>query len=71
MAQATTYDDIADWYAEYVEGEAFEFGRRVNDLLRELLDVGQRRVCVDIGCGTGARANTIKELGWTPIGVDV
>jgi ubiquinone/menaquinone biosynthesis C-methylase UbiE len=68
---AATYDEIADWYAEYVDGEAYEFSRRVNDLLHALLGSGTGGVCVDIGCGTGARANAIRELGWTPIGVDV
>jgi type VII secretion-associated serine protease mycosin len=43
MAQAT-YDEIADWYAEYVGGEAGPFGERVNGLLETLLGNGYRRV---------------------------
>jgi SAM-dependent methyltransferase len=69
MAQAT-YDEIADWYAEYVGGEAGPFGERVNGLLETLLGNGTG-VCVDIGCGTGARAQTIQRLGWRLVGVDV
>jgi SAM-dependent methyltransferase len=71
MAQAA-YDEIADWYADYIDGEASTYSARVNDLLRELLDEARtNKVCVEVGCGTGARAQTIRELGWQPIGVDL
>jgi SAM-dependent methyltransferase len=69
MAQ-TTYDEIADWYAEYVDGEAGPFGERVNGLLQALLGKGTG-ICVDVGCGTGARAATIQRLGWRLVGVDL
>lgn len=69
MALAT-YDEIADWYAEYVDGEASEFGERVAGLLHSLVPKGNG-ICIDIACGTGVRAKEIRQKGWTPIGVDI
>jgi predicted TPR repeat methyltransferase len=28
-------------------------------------------MCLEIGCGTGVHAASVRALGWTPIGVDV
>ncbi len=64
------YDEIADWYAQYVDGEAGEFSQRVTRMLQTLLGKGSG-ICVDMGCGTGARANTIEALGYKVIGVDI
>ncbi|HCT76123.1 MAG TPA: SAM-dependent methyltransferase [Micromonosporaceae bacterium] len=67
------YDEIADWYAAYVDGVAAEFGVRVHQLLDILLGqpISPANLCVDIGCGTGARAEPLRELGWRPVGVDL
>jgi ubiquinone/menaquinone biosynthesis C-methylase UbiE len=67
------YDEIADWYAVYVADGAAGFSSRVKGLLRELLSrpVSGTSRCLDIGCGTGVRAEAIRELGWLPVGVDL
>jgi len=64
------YDDIADWYAAYV-AEVSEYSSRVHDMLRELLGGSSGSACLDICCGTGARAGVLRELGWRPFGVDI
>jgi len=28
-------------------------------------------ICLEIGCGTGARAGRVRDLGWTPCGIDL
>src|SRR5580658_4265616 len=70
MGQTAAYDAIADWYEEWISSAQSEYSARVHALLRELLGQGDG-VCVDLCCGTGARAGLIRELGWTPAGVDL
>lgn len=71
------YDEIADWYEqEFLAGQ----GRgQVHDdddplgiglAVRNLLGAGSG-ICLEIGCGTGARAGRVRELGWTPVGIDL
>lgn len=62
------YDGIADWYdAEFqpapLESETWK-------TLRALLGEGNGAL-IDIGCGTGAYAAGLTELGWDVTGVDV
>lgn len=64
------YDRHADWYAEYLRGPAADHTRRTSDALGDLLGSGPGR-CLDIGCGTGVHAATVRSLGWEPVGVDV
>lgn len=67
------YDEIADWYEKQ-----FLTGQRalgpdpigVDRTLRDLLGDGDG-VCLEIGCGTGAHAGTVRDLGRTPLGVDL
>ncbi len=28
-------------------------------------------VCLEVGCGTGVYAGQVRQLGWTPVGVDI
>jgi SAM-dependent methyltransferase len=60
------YDGIAGWYAAFrpaLTGDELE-------ALTELLGRGPGR-CLDVGCGTGVAAPILRELGWSPVGVDV
>jgi SAM-dependent methyltransferase len=76
VATRAVYDGIADWYeaqfigrwAEGAGGESDRLG--VGRALRSLLGTG-RGSCLEIGCGTGVHAATVRELGWTPIGIDI
>jgi SAM-dependent methyltransferase len=70
MGPTAAYDAIADWYEEWISGAVSEYSERVHAMLGELLGAGDG-VCVDLCCGTGARAGLIRELGWTPAGVDL
>lgn len=70
MSPTAAYDAIADWY----EREFLPAGRDdplgLDRALRELLGQGAG-TCLEIGCGTGVYAATVRELGWTPLGVDL
>jgi SAM-dependent methyltransferase len=74
---SAAYDEIADWYeTEFLgveqPGGALPPGDAigVDRTLRELLGRGSGG-CLEIGCGTGVRAAAVRELGWTPAGVDL
>jgi ubiquinone/menaquinone biosynthesis C-methylase UbiE len=67
------YDDIADWYEHEFLGTQDARGADplgIDSCLRDLLGTGSG-ACLEIGCGTGARAATVRELGWTPLGIDI
>lgn len=59
------YDEIADWYEH-----EFRHLSAGPDALRSLLGRGSG-VCLEIGCGTGVHADLVRELGWTPLGLDL
>jgi len=70
---SAVYDEIADWYEYEFLGPqdtraADPLG--IDRCLRALLGTGSGR-CLEIGCGTGVHAATVRELGWTPVGVDI
>jgi SAM-dependent methyltransferase len=67
---AAAYDAIADWYADYVTGDAGPFTARAGAVLRSTLGPGQG-LCWDLACGTGVYAGVLRELGWTPFGTDI
>jgi SAM-dependent methyltransferase len=65
------YDEIADWYEEQFLGAqqvADPIG--VGGALRDLLGSGAG-TCLEIGCGTGVHAAGVRDLGWTPVGLDL
>jgi SAM-dependent methyltransferase len=62
------YDEIADWYEEVFLAAGDPLGTQ--RVLRELLGEGGGG-CLEIGCGTGVHAATVRALGWTPVGVDL
>lgn len=77
MVATAAYDKIADWYEEqFLSAQLSEPGTPghdplgINRALRDLLGAGAG-VCLEIGCGTGAYARPVRELGWTPVGVDL
>jgi predicted TPR repeat methyltransferase len=66
-----TYDKIADWYErEFLAALADTDPLGIRRALDELLGAGSG-TCLEIGCGTGAYAAQVRELGWTPVGVDL
>jgi SAM-dependent methyltransferase len=70
MGSLAAYDGIADWYAtQFLPGLADD-PLHIERSLGLLLGTG-RGVCLEVGCGTGAYARPVRELGWTPIGVDL
>jgi SAM-dependent methyltransferase len=65
------YDDIADWYEhEFHKGIPKEDALGIKAALADLLDRGAG-ACLDLGCGTGAYADSLRELGWSPFGIDL
>jgi len=67
------YDEIADWYEhEFLARSGGSGGHPlgIDVALIELLGPGVGP-CLEIGCGTGEWAATVRGLGWTPIGMDL
>jgi SAM-dependent methyltransferase len=67
------YDEIADWYEHEFLGPQDTRAAdplEIDHCLRALLGPGSG-TCLEVGCGTGVHAATVRELGWTPIGVDI
>ncbi len=76
-ARSAPYDDIADWYereflaqqrAVVVNGFADRLG--IDKSLTEPLGAGGG-TCLELGCGTGIYAERVRQLGRTPVGVDL
>ena len=62
------YDEWADWYEDYVTGEARGFTERAGRALDTVLGPGTGPV-LDLACGTGVHAARLRSLGWTPLGL--
>jgi SAM-dependent methyltransferase len=74
MGSVAAYDEIADWYErDFLGRSAGSDPLGIDRALRRLLGEGEGDggLCLEVGCGTGTHAATVRELGWTPIGVDV
>jgi ubiquinone/menaquinone biosynthesis C-methylase UbiE len=71
MAATAAYDEIADWYEnQFLAATDVGDPIGVRRALATLLGPGAGR-CLEIGCGTGVYAAQIRELGRTPVGVDL
>ncbi len=71
MTPTAAYDEIADWYENDflpTTGPGDPIG--IRSQLAELLGPGTG-LCLEVGCGTGVHAAQIRELGRTPVGVDL
>lgn len=67
----TPYDRIADWYErEFLASAPDQDPLGIDRALIDLLGPGCGP-CLEVGCGTGANAALIRELGRTPVGVDL
>lgn len=72
MATAA-YDEIADWYEEqFLAGQQKSAGDPlgIGGAVRALLGPGDGP-CLELGCGTGAHAARVRDLGRMPLGVDL
>jgi SAM-dependent methyltransferase len=71
MTPIAAYDDIADWYEnEFLAAADVDDPIGIRRSLGALLGRGSG-ACLEIGCGTGAYAAQVRDLGWTPVGVDL
>lgn len=72
MAPTAAYDEIADWYEHdfLARTEPGTDPLGIGAALRALLGRGSG-ACLEIGCGTGVWASPMRDLGWTPFGVDL
>jgi len=67
------YDEIADWYEDEFLTRSRGLSSHplgIDSALRALLGAGSGP-CLEIGCGTGEWAAMVRELGWTPFGIDL
>lgn len=66
------YDELADWYNDVMLDPARHepLARSAFGLLSRLMGQGRGPV-VDIGCGTGLAAETVRALGYKPVGLDL
>lgn len=73
MGPTAGYDEIADWY-EHVflaqSRDSTEHPLGIDRALHTLLGPGSGP-CLEIGCGTGEWAALVRELGRSPIGLDL
>jgi SAM-dependent methyltransferase len=62
------YDGHADWYDEVFS--AFASGEDAV-YVRQAIGPGDGGVCLDVACGTGLRAQPVRDAGWSPVGFDI
>jgi SAM-dependent methyltransferase len=73
MGPAAAYDEIADWYERDFLANSTAPGQDplgISAALADLLGPGSGP-CLEIACGTGVRAAPVRDLGWTPCGIDL
>jgi SAM-dependent methyltransferase len=64
------YDAYADWYEEFVTTGGADFTNRLHRMIATLVGTGQG-ASLDLCCGNGFHAGRVRELGWSPVGVDI
>ncbi|TGK02119.1 methyltransferase domain-containing protein [Leptospira selangorensis] len=66
------YEGLAEWYDSIMQDQnnRGDLANSAYSILRSLLGKGEG-IVLDIGCGTGLAADITKELGYSPIGVDL
>jgi ubiquinone/menaquinone biosynthesis C-methylase UbiE len=65
------YDEIADWYeTDFLPRTTPGDPIGIRAAIDTLLGPGAGPV-LEVGCGTGAHARQLRELGWSPMGVDL
>jgi SAM-dependent methyltransferase len=71
MTGVAAYDAHADWYEDFLtQPGAAGYNARLHAMLADLLGTGSG-ACLEVCCGTGLRAPVVRDLGWTPVGVDL
>ena len=68
MSGVARYDGVADWYDR--ELATAELGLFTQEVVLRILGAGSGRL-LDLGCGGGALAATLAELGWQVTGADI
>ena len=63
------YDGIAEWYDDYIAGEASTFTELAGNALVALAGSGSGKA-LDVGCGTGIYLPRIAGLGWKVTGLE-
>ena len=69
MRRIARYDEIADWYDEYVGSGHGAVTGLAGETLVGLLGRGPGR-CLDLGCGGGVHVPRLLDADWTVVGVD-
>jgi len=73
VSPTASYEKIAEWYEHAFLAQTrglSEHPLGIDVALRTLLAT-ESGPCLEIGCGTGEWAGLVRELGWTPVGVDL
>jgi SAM-dependent methyltransferase len=68
MSGVARYDGVAEWYDR--ELATADLGLSAQRVVLRLLGAGEGRL-LDLGCGGGAFAATLRERGWRVVGVDI
>jgi SAM-dependent methyltransferase len=68
MSGVARYDGVAEWYDR--ELATADLGLSAQRVVLRLLGAGEGRL-LDLGCGGGSFAVTLRERGWQVVGVDV
>jgi len=73
VSPTASYDEIAEWYEHTFLAQTRGLsGHPLGiDVALDTLLGTEGGPCLEIGCGTGEWAALVRELGWTPFGMDL